>query len=86
MKEAASNCLAWSSDNGAIAVAGEDRVIRLYKFKSGTDFKTAAELRCSFAGGHHEAINSVHISPSKTLLVSTGNDATATVWDVRSQT
>ena len=85
-KEAASNCMAWSVDNGAFAVGGEDRVVRLYKFKGPTDFKTPVELRCSFAGGHHEPINSVAISQSKTLLVSAGNDASATVWDVRTQT
>jgi WD40 repeat protein len=39
----------------------------------------ACELK---EGGHSEAINSVDISPGKTLLVSAGNDCTASVFDL----
>ena len=80
-----SNYLKWSADNNGIAVAGEDKIIRLYKAKSPTDFVTAMTLSCQLEGAHFEPINCVDISPNKTLLVSSANDSQACVYDLRSQ-
>ena len=73
----------WSRDNAGLAVGGEDRIVRLYKVKSATDFKTPFEKVAELGGGHHEPVNSIDISPSKTLLVSSGNDSQACIFDLR---
>jgi WD40 repeat protein len=75
--------LRWSRDNAGIAVAGEDRVIKLYKVKAPTDFVSPFEQVCKLEGGHSEPINCIDISPSKTLLISSGNDSQASVFDLR---
>lgn len=50
------------------------------------DFKGEMPLACELKeGGHTEAINSIDISPAKTLLVSAGNDCTASVFDLASR-
>lgn len=81
-----SNYLRWSRDNAGIAVAGEDRVIKLYKVKAPTDFVSPFELVCKLEGGHSEPVNCLDISPSKTLLISSGNDCQASVFDLRKRT
>lgn len=80
--EASSNCCRWSRDNAGLAVGGDDKVLRLYKVTS-KDFKGEMPLVCELKeGGHSEAINSVDISPGKTLIVSAGNDCTASIFDL----
>ena len=80
--EPSSNCCRWSRDNQGLAVGGDDKVIRLYKVTS-KDFKGEMPLVCELnEGGHTEAINSLDISPGKTLIVSAGNDCTASIFDL----
>jgi WD40 repeat protein len=81
-----SNCLMWSRDNAGLAVGGDDKIVRLFKAASPKDFKTPFEMVCELKDGHHEAINCIDISPSKTLLISSGNDSQACVWDLRKRT
>ena len=83
--EPASNCCRWSRDNAGLAVGGDDTIIRLYKVTS-KDFKGEMPLVCELKdGGHSEAINSVDISPGKSLLISAGNDSTACVWNLQTK-
>lgn len=63
-------------------MGGDDKIIRLYKVTS-KDFKGEMPLVCELKeGGHTEAINSIDISPGKSLIVSAGNDCTASVFDL----
>jgi len=81
--DACTNTLRWSSDNGGLAAGGEDKLVRLYKVAAPNDFKSPLKMVCELGGGHHEAINDIDISPNKTLLVSSGNDSQACVYDLR---
>jgi WD40 repeat protein len=81
-EDPASNCCRWSRDNAGLAVGGDDTIIRLYKVAS-KDFKGDMPLVCELKeGGHSEAINSIDISPGKTLLISAGDDSSACVWNL----
>lgn len=80
--EPASNCCRWSRDNAGLAVGGDDSVIRLYKVTS-KDFKGDMSLVCELKnGGHTAPVNSIDISPGKSLLISAGNDSMACVWNL----
>jgi WD40 repeat protein len=77
-----SNCCRWSRDNAGLAVGGDDKVLRLYKVTS-KDFKGEMPLACELKdGGHTEAINTIDISPGKSLVVSAGNDCTGCIFDL----
>lgn len=41
------------------------------------------ELTCELKGAHYDAINSIDISPGMSMLVSSGNDSTASVFDLK---
>lgn len=82
LKDSASNFLRWSRDNAGIAVAGEDRTIRLFKIPDPKDFTKPVQMVLELKGGHHEPINALDISPAKTYLLSTGGDCQACVWDL----
>lgn len=75
--DSSSTCLRWSSDNLGLAVGGDDRTVRLYKVNAPNDFKSDMLLTCELKTEHFDSINCVDISPSKTLLVSSGNDSQA---------
>jgi len=68
-----------------LAVAGEDSTIKIYKVAGPTDFKSAFQQVVKFEGGHFAPVNCVDISPSKTMVVSSGNDCQACVWDLRTK-
>ena len=73
----------WARDNNGIAVAGDDRAVRLYKVKAPNDFKTDLEMTLEVKTEHFDSINSLDLSPNKTLLVTAGNDSQAQVFDLR---
>lgn len=75
--DSSSTCLRWSSDNLGLAVGGDDRIIKLYKVKAPNDFKSEMQMTCELKTEHFDSINCIDISPSKTLLVSSGNDSQA---------
>ena len=81
-KDSFSNTLRWSAKNTGLAVGGDDRVIRLYKVKSATDFTTPFEKSLELKGGHYEPINCIDISASKKFLISSGNDCTMIIWSL----
>ena len=57
-------------------------MIRLYKVTS-KDFTGEMPLVCELTdGGHTQGINSVDISPGKSLLISAGHDSCACVWNL----
>ena len=63
-------------------MGGDDGTIRLYKVMS-KDFKEQFQMVCELKeGGHLDSIYSVDISPGKSLLLASGNDNCATVWNL----
>ena len=60
-------------------------MIRLYKVTS-KDFTGEMPLVCELKdGGHTQGINSVDISPGKSLLISAGHDSCACVWNLQTK-
>lgn len=41
------------------------------------------ELLCELKGAHYDAINSIDVSPGMSMLVSSGSDSTASVFDLK---
>ena len=80
--ESVSNCLKWSHDNAGLVIGNEDRSIRLYKVTAPNDFKSPMQMTLEFPNAHSESINCVYLSPSKRLLVSSGDDFRANVFDL----
>lgn len=77
--------MVWSRDNNGLAVAGDERVVRLFKVKAPNDFKSDMEMTLELKTEHLDSINSVDISPNKTLLITAGNDSQAQIFDLRSK-
>lgn len=82
LKDSALNCLKWSLDNTTLVVGGEDRTIRIYKVADPKDFTVPMELQAELKGGHYDTINGLDISPAKTLVLSSGQDSQANVWNI----
>ena len=41
------------------------------------------ELLCELKGAHYDGINSIDVSPGMSMLVSSGNDSTASIFDLK---
>ena len=48
-----------------------------------TDYRKPMELLCELKGAHYDGINSIDVSPGMSMLVSSGNDSTASVYDLK---
>jgi WD40 repeat protein len=72
--ESMTQCVVWSRDNNGLVVAGDDRVVRIFKVKAPNDFKSDLDMTLELKTDHFDSINSIDISPNKTLLVTAGND------------
>ena len=81
-KDSTLNCLKWSLDNSTLVVGGEDRSVRVYKVVNAKDFTVPLELQVELKGGHYDTINGLDISPAKTLVLSSGQDCQANVWNI----
>ena len=68
-------------------MAGDDLVVRVFKFvknaEGKTDFRQQMELVSELKGGHHDSIQCLDISPGMSMLVSSGNDSSASIFDLR---
>ena len=72
----------WSRDNSLLVIGGEDRTVRVYKVTNPKDFTVPLELQVELKGGHYDTINGLDISPAKTLVLSSGQDCQANVWNI----
>ena len=79
--EPGSNYCRWSRDNTLLAVGGEDMTIRVYKVTDKT-FKEPFELLYELPSSHHQPINALDLSAGKSLLISTGNDCMASIFNL----
>jgi len=73
------NSLALSPNAKWLVSGGDDKVLRIYDYKTRTEIRTLDKDH-----GHKDIIRAIAISPDNQLLISGSNDKTIKIWDLNS--